>query len=62
MDYFFFFKVFVTSFVMTFLFVFSTSSCEPFSRVYRIYDALASIFSAISVISLIIALVLWLFD
>nr|DAV41769.1 MAG TPA: hypothetical protein [Bacteriophage sp.] len=62
MDYFFFFKVFVASFVLTFIFVFSTSGCESFSRTYRIYDTLSTIFSGIAVISLIITLVLWVFD
>lgn len=56
-----FLKVFVASFVMTFILVFSTSSFEPFSRTYRVYDALVSIFSAILVISLIITLVLWVY-
>lgn len=61
-DYFFFFKVFVASFVLTFIFVFSTSGCESFSRTYRVYDTLSTIFSGIAVISLIITLVLWVFD
>lgn len=40
MDYFFFFKIFVASFIMTFIFVFSMGGCERFSWVYRVYDTL----------------------
>jgi hypothetical protein len=62
MDYFFFFKIFVASFIMTFIFVFSMGGCERFSWVYRVYDTLSTIFSGIAVFSLIITLVLWVFD
>jgi len=61
-DYYFFFKVFVASFVMTFIFVISESNSVLGTKQWLLYSALGNIFSGISVVSLIIAVWMWVFD
>lgn len=62
MDYYFFFKVFVASFVMTFIFVVSESKCFPGTNQWLLNNILGNIFSGISVVSLIISVWMWVLD
>lgn len=61
MDYYFFFKLFIASLVMTIIFVFVEDSAKN-EKQKLIYDALSSIFSGISMISLIVSIWMWVFD
>lgn len=61
MDYYFFFKLFIASLVMTIIFVFVEDSAKN-EKQKLVYDALSSIFSGISMISLIVSIWLWVFD
>lgn len=61
MDYYFFFKLFIASLVMTVIFVFVEDSAKN-EKQKLVYDALSSIFSGISMISLIVAIWMWVFD
>jgi len=61
MDYYFFFKLFIASFVMTIIFVFVEDSAKN-EKQKLVYDALSSIFSGISMISLIVSIWMWVFS
>lgn len=61
MDYYFFFKLFIASLVMTIIFVFVEDSAKN-EKQKLIYDALSSIFSGISMISLIVSMWMWVFE
>lgn len=61
MDYYFFFKLFIASLVMTIIFVFVEDSAKN-EKQKLVYDALSSIFSGISMISLIVSIWMWVFD
>ena len=61
MDYYFFFKLFIASFVMTIIFVFVEDSAKN-EKQKIVYDALSSIFSGISMISLIVSIWMWVFS
>lgn len=61
MDYYFFFKLFIASLVMTVIFVFVEDSAKN-EKQKLVYDALSSIFSGISMISLIVSMWMWVFD
>ena len=61
MDYYFFFKLFIASLVMTIIFVFVEDSAKN-EKQKLVYDALSSIFSGISMISLIVYIWMWVFD
>lgn len=61
MDYYFFFKLFIASLVMTIIFVFVEDSAKN-EKQKLVYDALSSIFSGISIISLIVSIWMWVFD
>ena len=61
MDYYFFFKLFIASLVMTIIFVFVEDSAKN-EKQKLIYDALSSIFSGISMISLIVSMWMWVFS
>lgn len=61
MDYYFFFKLFIASLVMTIIFVFVEDSAKN-EKQKLVYDALSSIFSGISMISLIVSIWLWVFE
>lgn len=58
MDYYFFFKLFIASLVMTIIFVFVEDSAKN-EKQKLVYDALSSIFSGISMISLIVSIWMW---
>ena len=57
MDYYFFFKLFIASFVMTIIFVFVEDSAKN-EKQKLVYDALSSI----SMISLIVSIWMWVFS
>lgn len=61
MDYYFFFKLFIASLVMTIIFVFVEDSAKN-EKQKLVYDALSSIFSGISMISLIVSIWMWVFS
>lgn len=61
MDYYFFFKLFIASLVMTVIFVFVEDSAKN-EKQKLVYDALSSIFSGISMISLIVSMWMWVFE
>lgn len=61
MDYYFFFKLFIASLVMTVIFVFVEDSAKN-EKQKLVYDALSSIFSGTSMISLIVSIWMWVFD
>lgn len=61
MDYYFFFKLFIASLVMTIIFVFVEDSAKN-EKQKLVYDALSSIFSGISMISLIVSIWMWVFE
>lgn len=61
MNYYFFFKLFIASLVMTIIFVFVEDSAKN-EKQKLVYDALSSIFSGISMISLIVSIWMWVFD
>nr|DAP73009.1 MAG TPA: hypothetical protein [Caudoviricetes sp.] len=61
MDYYFFFKLFIASLVMTIIFVFVEDSAKN-EKQKLVYDALSSIFSGISMISLIVSIWVWVFE
>lgn len=61
MDYYFFFKLFIASLVMTIIFVFVEDSAKN-EKQKLVYDALSSIFSGISIISLIVSIWMWVFE
>lgn len=61
MDYYFFFKLFIASLVMTIIFIFVEDSAKN-EKQKLVYDALSSIFSGISMISLIVSICLWVFE
>lgn len=61
MDYYFFFKLFIASLVMTIIFVFVEDSAKN-EKQKLVYDALSSIFSGISMVSLIVSIWLWVFE
>ena len=61
MDYYFFFTLFIASFVMTIIFVFVEDSAKN-EKQKLVYDALSSIFSGISMISLIVSIWMWVFS
>lgn len=60
-DYYFFFKLFIASFVTTIIFVFVEDSAKN-EKQKLVYDALCSIFSGISIISLIVSIWMWVFE
>lgn len=61
MDYYFFFKLFIASLVMTVIFVFVEDSAKN-EKQKLVYDALSSVFSGISMISLIVSMWMWVFS
>ena len=61
MDYYFFFTLFIASLVMTIILVFVEDSAKH-EKQKLVYDALSSIFSGISMISLIVSIWLWVFE
>ena len=61
MDYYFFFKLFIASLVMTIIFVFVEDSAKN-EKQKLVYDALSSIFSGIFMISLIVSIWMCVFD